>query len=104
TFVHAKAAVADMWLVLFVTLAHWAGYELFQFATSNSDKSRAGAQRSTLNVETVNQTSGIKHRTSLCWWLAFYFFLALGFLEKGPFAWPSRLTATAVVIYSGDRQ
>lgn len=30
TFVHAKAAVADMWLVLFVTLAHWAGYELLQ--------------------------------------------------------------------------
>src|SRR5437764_2735034 len=57
TFVHAKAAVADMWLVLFVTLAHWAGYELFQFATFNSDKSRAGAQRSTLNVELVNQTS-----------------------------------------------
>src|SRR5437667_578880 len=28
TFLHAKAAVADMWLVLFVTLAHWAGYEL----------------------------------------------------------------------------
>src|SRR5207302_5328467 len=53
TFVHAKAAVADMWPVLFVTLAHWAGYELFQFATPN-------AQRSTLNIETVNQTSGIK--------------------------------------------
>src|SRR5256884_5992195 len=84
TFVHAKAAVADMWLVLFVTLAHWAGYALFQFATANSDKSRAGAQRSTLNVETVNQTSGIKHRTSLCWWLTFYFSLALGFLAKGP--------------------
>src|SRR5213076_483644 len=28
TFIHAKAAVADMWLVLFFTLAHWAGYEL----------------------------------------------------------------------------
>ena len=28
TFVHAKAAVADMWLVLFMTLAHWSGYEL----------------------------------------------------------------------------
>src|SRR5690348_388577 len=27
TFIHAKAAVADMWLVLFVTLAHGAGYE-----------------------------------------------------------------------------
>ena len=33
TFVHAKAAVADMWLVLFVTLANWAGYELFQRPT-----------------------------------------------------------------------
>src|SRR5438477_47731 len=28
TFVHAKAAVADMWLVLFVTTAHWSVYEL----------------------------------------------------------------------------
>src|SRR2546421_456070 len=28
TFVHAKAAVADMWLVLFMTMAHWAGYEM----------------------------------------------------------------------------
>ena len=27
-FVHAKAAVADMWLVFFVTAASWAGYEL----------------------------------------------------------------------------
>src|SRR5437879_10361425 len=32
TFVHAKAAVADMWLVLFITLAHWAGYEIIQRA------------------------------------------------------------------------
>jgi 4-amino-4-deoxy-L-arabinose transferase-like glycosyltransferase len=32
TFVHAKAAVADMWLVLFMTFAHWAGYELMGFA------------------------------------------------------------------------
>jgi 4-amino-4-deoxy-L-arabinose transferase-like glycosyltransferase len=30
TILHAKAAVADMWLVLFVTLAHWAGYELLR--------------------------------------------------------------------------
>src|SRR6266446_3050384 len=28
TFVHAKAAVADMWLVLFMTTAHWSAYEL----------------------------------------------------------------------------
>src|SRR5262249_31052847 len=46
TFIHAKAAVADMWLVLFVTLAHWAGYELIQRRTLN-------AQRSTLNQGAV---------------------------------------------------
>src|SRR6476660_4078514 len=79
TFVHAKAAVADMWLVLFVTLASWAGFELFQFATSN-------AQRSTLKEETVDQISNspqdesvrladIKHQASWCWWLTFYFSL-----------------------------
>src|SRR5438046_1814230 len=28
TFIHAKAAVADMWLVFFVTAAYWAGYEM----------------------------------------------------------------------------
>jgi len=26
TFLHAKAAVADMWLILFMTMGHWAGY------------------------------------------------------------------------------
>jgi 4-amino-4-deoxy-L-arabinose transferase-like glycosyltransferase len=46
TFVHAKAAVADMWLVLFVTLANWGGYELIQRRTLN-------AQRSTRNSECV---------------------------------------------------
>src|SRR5215216_61730 len=51
TLVHAKAAVADMWLVLFVTLAHWAGYELIQHRTPNS--------------ENLNQTSNIKHQTSI---------------------------------------
>src|SRR3979490_2293334 len=29
TFIHGKAAVADMWLGLFVTGAHWAAGELF---------------------------------------------------------------------------
>src|SRR5690242_15965737 len=36
TFVHAKAAVADMWLVLFTTMAHWAGYETLQGPTLNA--------------------------------------------------------------------
>ena len=99
TFVHAKAAVADMWLVLFVTLTSWAGYELFQTRTSNSDKSRAGAQRPTPNSEPINQTSKIKHQTSLWWWI-FYFSLASGFLAKGPIAWTPLLNVAAVIIYT----
>src|SRR5437667_4593805 len=38
TFLHAKAAVADMWLVLFMTLAHWAGYELIENREARSEK------------------------------------------------------------------
>src|SRR6267143_6820808 len=45
TFLHAKAAVADMWLVLFMTLAHWSGYELLRDCLTNDDK------RSTFNVQ-----------------------------------------------------
>lgn len=96
TFVHAKAAVADMWLVLFVTLAHWAGYELFR-------RSAAKAQRPTSNSERINQTSNIKHQTSL-WWLIFYLSLALGFLAKGPIAWTPLLTITVVIICTRDWQ
>src|ERR1043166_2840545 len=67
TFVHAKAAVADMWLVLFMTLAHWAGYALIRGQPSN-------AQRPTFNAQRR-------------WWWIFYLALALGFLAKGPIAW-----------------
>src|SRR5947209_646612 len=67
TFVHGKAAVADMWLVLFVTLAHRSGYELMQFPTLNARGSR-------LNSEEINQTSKIKNQTSLWWWT---FYLSL---------------------------
>src|SRR5947208_9551717 len=35
TFIHAKAAVADMWLVLFVTLAHLSGSEILQHSRRN---------------------------------------------------------------------
>ncbi len=55
---HAKAAVADMLLVLFVTLAAWAGWEL----------ARAGSR-------------------IVLWWMVFFGALALGFLAKGPVAW-----------------
>ena len=96
TFVHAKAAVADMWLVLFVTLASWAGYELFQRPTPN-------AQRPTPNSERISETSNIKHQTFLWWWI-FYLSLALGFLAKGPIAWTPLLAVAGLIIYTRDWQ
>src|SRR5262249_27937980 len=102
TFVHAKAAVADMWLALFVTIAHWAGYELIQCRTPNSDESQAGARGSTPNSEKLNQPSTIKHQTSI--WAIFYLSLALGFLAKGPIAWAPLLTVAGVIIYTRDWQ
>jgi 4-amino-4-deoxy-L-arabinose transferase-like glycosyltransferase len=77
TFVHAKAAVADMWLVLFVTIAHWAGYELLQ--------------RSTFNLQWR-------------WWWIFYLSLALGFLAKGPIAWIPLLTVMTTIVLARDWQ
>ncbi len=88
TFVHAKAAVADMWLVLFMTLAHWAGYELFQ--------------RSTLD-----QGAAVSRPLWAIWrspFLVFYLALALGFLAKGPIAWTPLLTVAVVIIYTRDWQ
>jgi 4-amino-4-deoxy-L-arabinose transferase-like glycosyltransferase len=85
TFVHAKAAVADMWLVLFVTIAHWAGYELLKRPTPNSEE--------------LDQTSNIKGQTSILWWI-FYLSLALGFLAKGPIAWTPLLTVAVVIMYT----
>jgi 4-amino-4-deoxy-L-arabinose transferase-like glycosyltransferase len=78
TFVHAKAAVADMWLVLFMTLAHWAAYELI----------------------CGKQTSNIQRR----WWWIFYLALALGFLAKGPIAWIPLLTVGATIVLARDWQ
>src|SRR5437899_7732945 len=87
TFVHAKAAVADMWLVLFVTLVHWAGYELL---FENSERQTPNAQRSTSNSE---------YRP---WWFLFYLALAGGFLAKGPIAWTPLLTLAAMKLFVGD--
>jgi 4-amino-4-deoxy-L-arabinose transferase-like glycosyltransferase len=85
-FVHAKAAVADMWLVLFVTLASWAGYELLQRPT-------------------LNQGAAVSRPPWAIWkspFFVFYLALALGFLAKGPIAWTPLLTAAAVIIYARD--
>jgi 4-amino-4-deoxy-L-arabinose transferase-like glycosyltransferase len=88
TFVHAKAAVADMWLVLFVTLAHWSGYELLQRRTSNQE-----AAASKLPWPICKSP-----------FLIFYLSLALGFLAKGPIAWTPLLTVGAIIFYLRDWQ
>jgi 4-amino-4-deoxy-L-arabinose transferase-like glycosyltransferase len=88
TFVHAKAAVADMWLVLFVTLANWAGYELFQRPM-------------------LNQGAAVSRPPWAIWkspFLVFYLALALGFLAKGPIAWTPLLTVAGLIIYTRDWQ
>jgi 4-amino-4-deoxy-L-arabinose transferase-like glycosyltransferase len=86
TFVHAKAAVADMWLVLFVTMASWAGYELLL----------------DLNRPTARPAGAFYSQG--CWWLVFYLSLALGFLTKGPIAWTPLLTVVAIMVYTRNWQ
>src|SRR3954465_13851918 len=78
TFVHAKAAVADMWLVLFVTVAHWAGYELL----------RDRLQPTTAPEQVVRPP---ERR----WWWLFYLSLAFAFLAKGPIGWTPLLAVAA---------
>ena len=87
TFVHAKAAVADMWLVLFVTVAHWAGYELLYPSDTNTE----------------HRTLNLNNRRFLWWWI-FYLSLGLGFLAKGPIAWTPLLTVAVAIIYTRDWQ
>ena len=87
TFIHAKAAVADMWLALFVSTAHWSGFELLWDGFTNSQ----------------HQTGHIKHRISH-WWFLFYISLALGFLAKGPIAWVPLLTVASTIFYAPNLQ
>ena len=95
TFVHAKAAVADMWLVLFVTLASWAGFELFQRPTLNDQR------------PTLNQGTAVSRPPWAIWkspFLVFYLALALGFLAKGPIAWTPLLAVAGLIVYTRDWQ
>jgi 4-amino-4-deoxy-L-arabinose transferase-like glycosyltransferase len=102
TFLHAKAAVADMWLVLFMTLAHWSGHELLQHPTLNSDKARASAQRSAPNQgAAVSSPPWVTRRSPF---IVFYFSLAFGFLAKGPIAWIPLLTIGATIILTRNWQ
>jgi 4-amino-4-deoxy-L-arabinose transferase-like glycosyltransferase len=92
TFVHAKAAVADMWLVLFMTLAHWSGYELLT-------RSFPPAAR-----QTPVRLGPVAPYHPTRWWLTFYLSLAFGFLAKGPIAWVPLLTVGATIILARDWQ
>ncbi|MGI9115722.1 MAG: ArnT family glycosyltransferase [Chthoniobacterales bacterium] len=69
TFIHGKAAVADMWLVLFVTVAHWAGWEMLGARSAVTDR----------------------HYRPCFFWI-FYVALAFAFLAKGPIGWMPLLT------------
>jgi 4-amino-4-deoxy-L-arabinose transferase-like glycosyltransferase len=102
TLVHAKAAVADMWLVLFVTLAHWSGYELLfgdpqeKRLTLNppspgTGSALASAQRPTSNIQSS-------------WWWTFYFALAFAFLAKGPIGWTPLLTVVSTMFFTANQQ
>jgi 4-amino-4-deoxy-L-arabinose transferase-like glycosyltransferase len=81
TFMHAKASVADMWLVFFVTAAHWAGFEL-------------------LALETARLRAVPGNDKDLKYWrIAFYTALALAFLAKGPLGWLPLLTVAIARFY-----
>jgi len=109
TFLHAKAAVADVWLVLFVTLANWAGYELLcdrlspspdQISNSPQDESVRLADIK-LATGRVRPTGG--HQTSSWWWI-FYLALALAFLAKGPIGWVPLVTVVATKLFLPNPQ
>ena len=94
-FLHAKAAVADMWLVLFMTLAHRAGYEAIQRPTPNVQHS------------TSNQGPAASQPRSAIWkspFLVFYPALAFAFLAKGPIGWTPLLTVGSLAIFARDLQ
>lgn len=97
-FLHAKAAVADMWLVLFMTTAHWSGYELIRRSSRESEYQ-------TWNPPSrYDGTAGIKHRTTNLWWWVFYVSLAFGFLAKGPIGWIPLLTVGSTMFFVRETQ
>jgi 4-amino-4-deoxy-L-arabinose transferase-like glycosyltransferase len=94
TFIHAKAAVADMWLALFVSTAHWSGLELLRDGLTNSSR-----QTSNSPQDESARLADLKLQSSF-WWFLFYISLGLGFLAKGPIAWVPLLTVASTIFYA----
>jgi 4-amino-4-deoxy-L-arabinose transferase-like glycosyltransferase len=79
-FIHAKASVADMWLVFFCTAASWAGFELLADSL--------GLARS------PDDARRLKY-----WRFMFYIALGFGFLAKGPLGWLPLLTVLSTKFF-----
>jgi len=106
TFVHAKAAVADMWLVFFVTGAHWAGFELIAdlLGRASPARERTGSmdlEMSELETARPRAVDG-NEKYHKYWRLFFYIALGLGFLAKGPLAWLPLLTVISMKFFVRD--
>jgi len=114
TFIHAKAAVADMWLVFFVTAAHWAGYELLRdslgrASSLSDDPARGRAGSSALGGATVETAALETARPRAVepgdghlkyWRFAFYIALGFAFLAKGPLGWIPLLTVATAKFFT----
>jgi len=74
-------------LVLFMTIAHWSGYELIQRSTSNAEREEARVVRRPADSH---------------WWWMFYASLAFAFLAKGPIGWVPLATVAATKFFLRD--
>jgi len=106
-FIHAKASVADMWLVFFVTAASWAGFELLADSLGRASVARGRTGSVDLSapspeLETARPRAVVDQRQLKYWRLAFYVALGFGFLAKGPLAWLPLLTVLSSKFYVRD--
>jgi 4-amino-4-deoxy-L-arabinose transferase-like glycosyltransferase len=85
-FAHGKAAVADMWLVFFVTAGYWVGYELMADWLGSANAASAPPRR------------------MMAWRIGFYVALAFAFLAKGPLGWMPLVTVGGMKFFLGGRR
>jgi 4-amino-4-deoxy-L-arabinose transferase-like glycosyltransferase len=105
-FMHAKASVADMWLVFFVTAASWSGFELLADSLGRASAARGHAASNDFGASSALETArprAVEDQRHLKYWrLAFYIALGFGFLAKGPLAWLPLLTVLSSKFYLRD--